>query len=451
VTALTRSTPEAQGVSPAAVLALIDALGAAGGTHSLMVLRHGAVIAECWWEPFTPTDPHSLYSVSKSFTSAAIGIAVGEGLLTVDDRVIDLLPDDAPAVVSEHLAAMRVRHLLTMTTGHDVDLVERLHPQDPGWARAILAQPVDHEPGTHFVYNTPATYLLSAILQRLTGLRLLDYLEPRLLAPLGIVGATAEQSPDGVDIGGYGMAVTTEDLARFGQLLLQRGAWEGAQLIPAEWVDEATSAITPSAGDSPDWEQGYGYQFWRGRHDTARADGAFGQFVVLVPDSDLVVVTTSGTMETRATLSSIWEHLLPAIAAEPVAAELPTRRTLPTPAASNRSIDGDYFFPTNPLKITRLSVHGQELTIDDRVVPFTAGDWVRGGTFAVDGLELPVAASGGWVDDDHFVVELVAYETPFSWLLDLSIVPGAIDLRVTRNASFDPNRQWRLVGGVLGA
>ncbi|HEY5518847.1 MAG TPA: serine hydrolase domain-containing protein, partial [Cellulomonas sp.] len=173
---LPRSTPEDQGVSSRALLALIDDLERSSPElHSLMVLRHGAVLAEGWWAPFAADRAHQLFSLSKSFTSAAVGLAQAEGLLTVDDLVLDHCPDEAPAEPGEHLARMRVRDLLTMTAGHDADPSDAVFAA-PDWVRAFLAQPVEHAPGTHFTYNTAATYLLSAMVQKVTGERLLDYL-----------------------------------------------------------------------------------------------------------------------------------------------------------------------------------------------------------------------------------------------------------------------------------
>ncbi|HEV7213908.1 MAG TPA: serine hydrolase domain-containing protein, partial [Chloroflexota bacterium] len=219
---LPRSTPEAQGVRSQAIQAFLEAAEREiRDMHSFMLLRRGRVVAEGWWRPYSARSPHMLFSLSKSFTSTAIGMLVAEGRLAVDALVLSLFPDEAPAAPSANLRAMRVKHLLTMCTGHDVDATPAVFGQpDPNWVRTFLALPVQHEPGTHFAYNTAATYVLSALVQRLTGERLLDFIRPRLLDPLGIADPTWETSPEGVDLGGTGLSITTEAITRFGQLYL---------------------------------------------------------------------------------------------------------------------------------------------------------------------------------------------------------------------------------------
>ena len=312
---LARSTPEAQGLSAAALDAFVAALDASTPEiQTVMLLRHGHVVLEEAWSPYRLTDPHLLFSVSKSFTSTGVGLAIDAGLLSLDDQVISFFePDELPATISDNLAAMKVRHLLTMTTGHSQDTVEALS-RDRRMIKVFLGLDVDHEPGTVFVYDTGATYMLSAILQRLTGERLLDYLRPRLFEPLGATEASWQVSTEGITVGGWGLSINTESLACFGQLVLQRGVWEGKQLVPAEWYEAATSKQVPNDNqDNPDWKQGYGFQFWRGRHDTYRGDGAFGQFCLVFPAYDAVLIVTSATEDMQAILNTVWDHLLPAL------------------------------------------------------------------------------------------------------------------------------------------
>jgi len=266
---LPRGTPESQGVSSRALLELVDHLDQRiEGMHSLMIVRHGKVIAEGWWKPYTPERRHILYSLSKSFASTAVGLAVAEKRLSIDDEVIRFFPEFLPTNASVNLKSMRVRDLLTMSTGHQEE--PPVGPEAMS-ARSFLAQPVPHVPGTHFKYNTPATFMQGAIVEKLSGQGLLSYLTPRLLEPLGIENAMWETNFQGIALGGYGLRVRTEDIAKFGQLYLQRGRWQGKQLIPETWVDMATGRQV-SNGSNPenDWHQGYGFQFWRARHNAYR-------------------------------------------------------------------------------------------------------------------------------------------------------------------------------------
>src|SRR5262245_4805197 len=317
---LPRRSPEAQGVSSAAVLAFVEAADKnIDAMNSFMLVRHGQVVAEGWWAPYSAEAPHSLYSLSKSFTSTAVGLAIAEGKLSLDDEVLKFFPDEAPAEPSANLKAMRVRDLLRMNTGQQT---EPPRPADPSWVKAFLAHPVPFKPGTHFLYNTSATYMLSAIVQKGTGETLLAYLKPRLFEPLGIEKPTWEASPQGISAGGYGLSIRTEDIARFGQLYLQKGRWQGRQVVPEAWVEAATARQT-SNGSNPksDWDQGYGSQFWRCRHGAYRGDGAFGQFCVVLPEQDAVLVITAGVKDMQAVLNLVWDKLLPALKPGPLEAD----------------------------------------------------------------------------------------------------------------------------------
>jgi CubicO group peptidase (beta-lactamase class C family) len=208
---LPRSTPEAQGISSAAIQQFVDAAEQKlDALHSIMIVRHGQVVTEGWWAPYAANEPHMLFSLSKSFTSTAVGLAVNEGKLTVDDPVLKFFPDEAPAEPSANLKAMRVRDLLTMSTGHHDEAIANFPYRDPdSVVRKFLSLPVSHKPGTFFVYNTPATYMLSAIVQKVTGQTVLDYLRPRLFEPLGITNPQWEASAQGISMGGFGLSVRT--------------------------------------------------------------------------------------------------------------------------------------------------------------------------------------------------------------------------------------------------
>ena len=316
---LPRSTPEAEGVSSQGIINFLEAAKASKHEfHSFMILRHGKVIAEGWWNPYRPDLKHTMYSVSKSFTATAVGFAVSEKLLSVNDKVISFFPDDLPANISPNLAELRIKDLLSMSVGHDKD------PTGPvvgekNWVEAFLQIPIPHQPGTKFVYNSVATFMLSAIVQKVTKQKILDYLQPRLFTPLGIQGIDWEVNPQGINVGGWGLRLKTEDMAKFGQLFLQKGMWQGKQILPAAWVEEASTMKimqNPSATDeqlkSSDWLQGYCYQMWRSRHNSYRGDGANGQFILVLPEQDAVIITTAEAPDMQGEINLIWEHLLPA-------------------------------------------------------------------------------------------------------------------------------------------
>ena len=225
--------------------------------------------------------------------------------------MLKFFPDDAPAEPSNNLKAMRVQRPAAHV--HRPPDRAAAHAATEPWTKTFLAQPVPFKPGTHFLYNTSATYMLSAIVQKATGQTVLDYLTPRLFEPLGIENPTWETSPQGISAGGYGLSIRTEDIAKFGQLYLQKGKWHGKQLVPAAWVEAATARQT-SNGSNPksDWDQGYGYQFWRCRHGAYRGDGAFGQYCIVLPEQDAVIAITSGVKDMQAVLNLVWDKLLPA-------------------------------------------------------------------------------------------------------------------------------------------
>lgn len=316
---LPRSIPETEGVSSDGIISFLDAVSQSKHEfHSFMILRHGKVIAEGWWNPYRADLKHTMYSVSKSFTATAVGFAVNENKLSVDDKVISFFPEYLPDTVSENLSRMRIRDLLSMSTGHGSDPTAGVRNNNE-WIKGFLRHPVQFEPGTKFVYNSAATFMLSAIVQKVTGQKILDYLQPRLFDPLGIRDIDWETSPEGINTGGWGLRLKTEDMAKFGLLFLQKGKWKGKQIITESWINEATSKkidqepnARQSKKDSSDWLQGYCYQMWRCRHNAYRGDGAFGQFIVMMPDQDAVVIITSESTDLQGEMNLIWDHLLPA-------------------------------------------------------------------------------------------------------------------------------------------
>jgi CubicO group peptidase (beta-lactamase class C family) len=253
-------------------------------------------------------------ALSKSFTSTAVGLAIEDGKLSLDDRVLKFFPADAPPDLSDNLKALTVRDLLTMSGGQDT---EAKTGRDGPSVKQFLAHPFVHKPGTHFQYNSLGTYTLSAIITKVTGQTTLDYLKPRLFETLGIDNPQWPSSPEGYTVGGTGLKLCTEDIAKFGQLYLQKGQWNGKRLVPEQWVELATSRQVPNEAESHakigvDWRQGYGFQFWRCTHNAFRGDGAAGQLIVVIPDKDAVVAITADTGNMQGELNAIWEKLLPA-------------------------------------------------------------------------------------------------------------------------------------------
>ncbi len=388
---LPRITPESAGVASPGILAFLDAMAKKPGElHSFMMVRHGSVIAEGWWSPYAPELRHTMYSMSKSFTSTAVGLAVLEGRLSVDDKVISFFPDELPDKIIDELAELRVKHLLSMAVGHGPDSTRNV-VREENWVRAFLAQPFQHAPGSVFHYNSAATYMCSAIVQKLAGKRIVDYLTPRLFEPLGIRGMTWETCPRGINTGGWGLSLQTEGLAKFGQLYLQQGEWKGRQLLPAKWVEEATTfkiqqpppAKPARPQEQNDWLQGYCYQFWRCQHRAFRGDGAFGQFTVVMPEQDAVVIMTGESKDLQGELDLVWRHLLPAMQDKPMPEDAATQSMLrkrlaslalnppqgnPTSTAAPRIHGKAFLLEENELGLTRATF---ELNRDSCV--FTAG------------------------------------------------------------------------------
>jgi CubicO group peptidase (beta-lactamase class C family) len=435
---LPRSTPADQGVDPAAILSLLDALDEQPDAemHSLMVVRHGQVVAEGWWGPYTSDRPQLIYSLSKSFTSTAAAFAQAEGLLDLDDTVISHFPEFAADIIDPRSRSMKVRHVASMASGHTRDTMDEASASDPeDLVRGFLLIPPDRDPGTVFAYNQPCTYTLASIIQRNSGMPLTRYLRPRLFDPLGIGHMGWGTSPEGREWGYTGLHARTEDIAKLGLLYLRQGHWEGAQLIPKEWVDLATSVQVNNPSQSgPDWRQGYGFQFWMSRHGY-RGDGAFGQFCVILPEHDAVIVTTSCTLDMQAMLDAVWTHLLPGLGRTAADASVDTQdrlsarlANLELPASPGAATPADWgAWTSGPFTISAAGTFLTSIEVAERpdgwqislieadnalVIPVGTGEWIISDHSDQHGDTIPVAASGGWLDDQTLRAEVIFLETP---------------------------------------
>jgi CubicO group peptidase (beta-lactamase class C family) len=473
--------PADQGVDPAAILSFLDALDERPDIemHSLMVVRHGQVVAEGWWAPYSAGRPQLLYSLSKSFTSTAAAFAQAEGLLDLDDAVISHFPEFAADITGPRSRSVKVRHITSMASGHAREMLDEALKSDPEEpVRGFLLSPPDRDPGTVFAYSQPCTYTLASIIQRNAGMSLTRYLRPRLFDPLGIGHVGWHTFPPGREQGFSGLHARTEDVAKLGLLYLQRGRWEGAQLIPEEWVAEATSEQVSNAENAePDWQQGYGFQFWMSRHGY-RGDGAFGQFCVILPEQDAVVVTTAYTLDMQAMLDAMWARLLPGIGtaspgASPAQEQLSARLArLELPACPGWPAPADWGPWTGPFATTASGADTQAQSIltpqahsfltSIEVAPLTrgwqvtliepantltfpvgSGGWTVSDHADSHGETIPVAASGGWLDGQTLRAEVIFLETPHRMDITCSL-PARTAEAVWRHPPLTPSKHKHL-------
>ncbi|GIF69086.1 hypothetical protein Ais01nite_71210 [Asanoa ishikariensis] len=417
----------ASGVPSRAVNAVLDRFEAQSiECHSIMVVRHGHVAAEGWWAPYSAERPHLLYSLTKSFTSVAVGLAIADGLLALDDRVVDVLPDRVPDGISEQARRITVHHLLSMSAGHDTDSLGEawdLEPDD--LVKGFLRVPFPHSEGTFHAYDNATTYVLARMVERVTGRELPEFLDDRLLRPMGVDHAEWDRVASGAVFGFHGLHLTTEAVAAFGELLLRGGRWGDRQLVPSEWVRLATTPWIETRhvegwAENPDALCGYGYQFWMSRHGY-RGQGAFGQQCIVVPSHDLVVVVTGAMIQEEAITAALWDCLLPGLddagTAEDDALLADRLRHLslaPIDGAPGRSVKArlDASAEDSPLPDgTTVTVDATEdgwlVSLGSSLkVEVGHGEWRESAP-----LGRPVVATGAW-QGDTFVADLYVITTP---------------------------------------
>ena len=292
--AFVRATPESQGISSNLFAALLRELDASKDTemHHFMALRHGKVICECNFAPYPKGMWHITHSMCKSITGMAIGMLIEEGKLKLDENIYDIFSDHMNAFSKIFRPAITVENLLTMTSG--VTFNESGIVSGNDWLESFLNASVNGKPGTEFQYNSLNTYVLSAIVTKRTGETLTEYLTPRLFEPLGITKYYWETCPKGITKGGWGLFLCAEDMAKLGQLYLQKGEWNGQQLVSEYWIEISTARHLKTQNDT----YGYGYQLWmEQRPGSFEYNGMLGQNVIIYPDMDMVLVTNAGNKE----------------------------------------------------------------------------------------------------------------------------------------------------------
>ncbi|WP_018616374.1 serine hydrolase domain-containing protein [Segetibacter koreensis] len=449
---LPHSTPEEEGVPAPAISTFLDSVNSSKHEfHSFMLMRHGKVIAEGWWNPYRKDLRHTLYSLSKSFTATAVGFARAEGKLSLTDKVVSFFPNEVPDTASANLKQLTVKDLLTMSVGQEPDPTGTV-VEDTNWVKRFFTVFITYQPGSHFLYNSMATYMLSAIVSKVTGQKVIDYLQPRLFEPLRIAKPDWEESPQHANTGGWGLRLKTEDIAKFAQLFLQKGKWNGKQILPPGWAEEASTAhiiqhpeYSQAKRDSSDWEQGYCYQMWRCRNNAYRGDGAFGQYAIVMPEQDAVIAITSETADMQGELNLIWKILLPAmqkgklapnngadaiLKKQLAALALPVKKDVITPSLTKSKT---FVMEPNARNIRTVTFnhrskdYGLIIKLDSGTYPvhFAANSWQQGetgmkGPYLVGNAKnsltgLPpfkVAAEYTWIDSNTLELVLRYIESP---------------------------------------
>ncbi len=426
------SSPEAQGVDPRAIRTLVEAWEGNGvRPFALTIIRHGHVVASTTWTPYRPSDMVQKYSLSKTFTASAVGLAVAEGLVDLDASAASYFPQIFG--VGPRAQSVTVRNLLSMSSGHTTDTAAAIDVTDP--IGSFLRIEPDQEPGSVFCYNQGCTLTLSAIVQTVSGEPLHTYLRPRLFDPLGI--ESVHWLPVGpYDMGFAGLHVPVDAVARLGLMLLQGGEYGGQRILPQAWTDDAMTVHIPNGPGNPDWSQGYGYQMWRSRHGW-RGDGAFGQLCLVLPEYDLVLAAGAQVEDMQLELDLVWEHLLPGLSEEPLAAKgeldgFLASRSLPTLRSAVAGTPGRHELVATGGAAEMVAATGRVLldvdgiTLDDGsgpvTVPLGDGTWTRTATGPGS------AGTGGWTAPGVLQARVVPLFSPHVLEVTADVAAGTASL-----------------------
>ncbi|MFF2017836.1 serine hydrolase domain-containing protein [Paenibacillus sp. NPDC058177] len=446
--------------------------------NSFILMKDGQAISQFYRKPYRKDTPQLLFSLSKSFTSIAVGIAWDEGYFDLHDKVISFFPDKLPDHISPNLSQMTIHHLLSMTAGHQDNIYGEV-VKHTDWIASFLSQEVHHVPGSYYRYSTHSTYMLSAIVEKVTGQNLVDFLMPRLFEPLEIPRPSWETCPKGITAGGMGLSISTEGIARFGQMLLEKGMFNNKRIVSEKYINLATSknADTMRDEDRIDFSKGYGYQLFLCRNDCFMGNGRYGQLCFVAPKERIVIAATSclpSMKHLQSLLDLIYEYILGQINYETssnLKDELALQKYLsniayPIPVSKDlidKELvfkDARYTIHKNPqcIEEVRFSFQNNQLEFqmmyDNKVNKgylFEFGTLFHGqGLFTKD-LALhdqEVATHAYWCGEDTLVLTLFYVETPYVIKYNISTKNKTIELQCSNNASLD-TQDYKITGVLL--
>lgn len=451
-----KATPESQGIYSQQIFDLAADLNSLNSVHSFAVSKNDHIIAEAYWYPFSSELRHEVFSVSKSFLSLAFGIAAGEGKIGFDDLLVDFFPEKLSSAVSSRMRKVTMRHLLTMSSGHEKCPAMDIATKTKDWIKGFLESELIYEPGTTFVYNSANSYMISAVLQKVLGSTVFDYLDEKLLQHIGIKNAKWDKCPAGINFGGWGMWLTTSDLMRFARLLLNGGKWDGVELVPEEYFKAATSAQIEVVGDeSPDYQCGYGYHFWMSRHNGFRAAGACGQYVLIYPEQSMYIVITSGMSNMRCLLDAVENSIFKVPSSGSLNDDINEQNRLseyltalnhPPIKSELRFVfdNAEYYIDKNTVGLEQLKIN-----FDDKGCELTFGwndysEKLRAdyGAYCFNDLILReferrrLAASAAWRSKNTLEIRVYGVETPYRDDYWLEFSENTIQLRRESNLDF---------------
>lgn len=485
---LERATPSSVKVDSAKLKEMYRELGR-HNVHSVMITRHSKVIAEGWWGPYRPEDNHILYSVSKSFVGTAVGFAVTEGKLSIEDRILSVLDGILPSKPCVNMEKLTVRDVLMMSTGQKDE--RNIFREGEPWTYSLLSAYIDETPGESFRYISSSTYLLSAVIWKVTGQTVFEYLKERLFEPMGFSeGIWWEESPEGLNNGFNGLNATAEDVTKLALLYLNKGKWKGKRLLSEEWVREAGSVQIDNSDNgknqelgyrqgfgefTEDWKSGYGYLFWRCQAEGAyRGDGIFGQMCIVMPRQDMTAAVAAGCEEPGEILKILWKYLLTAVDSESIDSrqdvalknylkqlELPVVQKKGEEEIPHKTWKKRFRIAENGLQIRTLELEFREqedpvLNITTEKGVFRArigqGRWARGDTgytgekFSCDNVVFfqQAACCGAWQNGDY-IIKLAYTQTPFVDILRLRFSGGVLEGSYAHTVKYG-KKSYRIMG-----